>query len=125
NVCLLKGADAKDLGLQVRFKAVAGELDQGGGVVWRAKDARNYYIARYNPLENNYRVYKVVDGVRTMFKNVDIPHSDGWFTLRVTMTGHHIACYDNGKKVIEHDDATFPAAGKIGLWSKWDAQSQF
>ena len=38
-------------------------------MVWRAKDKKNYYICRYNPLEDNFRVYKVVDGERTMFKN--------------------------------------------------------
>ena len=28
-------------------------------LVRRAKDSKNYYIARYNPLEDNFRVYKV------------------------------------------------------------------
>ena len=36
-------------------------MDQGGGPVWRYQDANNYYIARMNPLEDNYRVYKVVE----------------------------------------------------------------
>ena len=39
-----------------------GKLDQGGGLVWRYKDANNYYIARMNPLEDNFRVYKEVAG---------------------------------------------------------------
>jgi hypothetical protein len=32
--------------------------------VWGYQDANNYYLARLNPLEDNYRVYKVVAGQR-------------------------------------------------------------
>jgi Domain of Unknown Function (DUF1080) len=125
NIALISDTNAKDVDLSVRMKAVAGELDQGGGLVWRAKDAKNYYLARYNPLEDNYRLYHVVGGKRTLIQNVDISHSDGWHTLRVTMTGDKITCYYDGKKYLEAKDSTFPEAGKIGLWSKADAQSQF
>jgi hypothetical protein len=125
NVTLISDTNAKDVDLSVRMKAIAGEHDQGGGLVWRAKDAKNYYLARYNPLEDNYRLYHVVGGKRTLLQNVDIAHSDGWHTLRVTMTGDQITCYYDGKKYLEAKDSTFPEAGKIGLWSKADAQSHF
>jgi hypothetical protein len=125
NVALVIGTHAKDVDLSVKLKAVAGEFDQGGGLIWRAKDKHNYYIARYNPLEDNYRVYKVDGGKRTMFKNADIPHSPGWHTLRVTMRREHIECFYDGKKYLDCDDATFPNAAMIGLWSKADAQSYF
>ena len=59
NVALVEGTSYKDVDLSVKLRAVAGEIDRGGGVVWRAKDKKNYYIARYNPLEDNFRVYKV------------------------------------------------------------------
>ena len=125
NITLITDTDAKDVDLSVRMKAVAGETDRGGGLVWRAKDAKNYFLARYNPLEDNYRLYKVVDGKRTLIQNADITHSDGWHTLRVTMAGDQITCYYDGKKFLEAKDTTFTGAGKIGLWSKADAQSQF
>jgi hypothetical protein len=125
NVTLIERTNAKDVTLTVRMKAIAGELDQGGGLVWRAKDKKNYYIARYNPLEKNYRVYKVVDGKRTMFQNADIAHTPGWHTLRVEMEGDHITCYYDDKKYLDVKNTTFTGPGKIGLWSKADAQSQF
>jgi hypothetical protein len=125
NITLITDTNAKDVDLSVRMKAIAGEHDQGGGLVWRAKDAKNYYLARYNPLEDNYRLYHVVGGKRTLIQNVDITHTEGWHTLRVTMTGDQIACYYDGKKYLEAKDSTIPDAGKIGLWSKADAQSQF
>ena len=40
----------------------------GGGLIWRARDNRNYYLTRANPLEQNIRIYRVVKGVRTFFK---------------------------------------------------------
>jgi hypothetical protein len=126
NVTLIDGTNAKDVDLTVKVKAVEGKNDQGGGLVWRAKDAKNYYIARYNHLEDNYRVYKVVDGRRSQpFQNADIKHHDGWTTVRVTMKGDHIQCYLDGKKYLDVHDSTYTEAGKIGLWSKADARSQF
>jgi Domain of Unknown Function (DUF1080) len=125
NVALVGGTSYKDLDLSVKLKAVAGETDRGGGLVWRAKDVKNYYIARYNPLEDNYRVYKVEDGKRTMFKGEKVPGDEKWHTLRVTMVGPKITCYLDGKQYLEAEDATFPGAGMIGLWSKADAQSYF
>jgi hypothetical protein len=125
NVTLISDTNAKDVDLSVRMKAIAGEHDQGGGLVWRAQDAKNYYLARYNPLEDNYRLYHVLKGKRTLIQNVDITHTEGWHTLRVTMMGDQITCYYDGKKYLEAKDSTLPDAGKIGLWSKADAQSQF
>jgi hypothetical protein len=125
NVVLEKEFAPVNIDLSVKLKAVAGKLDQGGGLIWRAKDKHNYYVARYNPLEDNFRVYKVERGKRTMFKNADIPHSPGWHTLRVTMRENHIECFYDGKKYLECDDATFPEGGMIGLWSKADAQTYF
>ncbi len=125
NIALVTDSHWKDLDLSVRLKAVAGELDRGGGVVWRAKDKKNYYICRYNPLENNFRVYKVVDGKRTMFRSADTPGDEKWHKLQVTMSGPKITCYLDGKKLLEHEDDTFTEAGMIGLWSKADAQSYF
>jgi hypothetical protein len=125
NITLIGDTNAKDVDISVRMKPIAGETDRGGGLVWRAKDAKNYYLARYNPLEDNYRFYKVVGGKRTLLQNADIAHTDGWHTLRVTMSGDRITCYYDGKKYLEGTDRTFTGAGRIGLWSKADAQSHF
>lgn len=125
NVTLVNGTLYKDLDLSVKMKTIAGKEDQGGGLIWRAKDSKNYYIARFNPLEDNYRLYKVDKGKRTLLKSADVKHSDGWHTLTVAMKGHFIQCYYDGKKVLEAKDSTFQESGRIGLWTKADAQSHF
>ena len=126
NLCVADNTSYADLDLSVAFKAVAGKLDQGGGLVWRYKDANNYYVARMNPLEDNFRVYKVVAGKRTQLATVALKAAAGtWHTLRVVHTGNHIQCYFNGTLHLDVKDDTFKDAGKIGLWSKADAQTHF
>ena len=125
NIALAADTSAKEVDIGVEMKAIAGQLDQGGGLVWRAADAKNYYLVRYNPLEDNYRLYKVVGGKRTMLEDAKIIPADGPHTLRVTMTGDHIEGFLDGKKIHDWRDDTFSASGKIGLWTKADAQTQF
>jgi hypothetical protein len=125
NLTLITGTNYKDADISVKMKAVAGDEDQGGGLVWRAQDAKNYYVARYNPLEDNYRVYKVEKGRRITLQSAEIKHGGGWHALRVTMKENHIRCYFDGKEYLNVDDATLRDAGAIGLWTKADARSHF
>lgn len=116
----------KNVEISVRFKAVKGNGDQGGGPVWRYVDENNYYVARANPLENNYRLYKVVNGNRIQLKSANIKMTDGkWYNLKIVMKGNNIQCYFNGKPKLQATDNTFKDAGKIGLWTKSDAATWF
>jgi len=127
NILVLDNLFYKNFVLSVKMKAVAGEEDQGGGLVWRYIDNKNYYIARCNPLENNFRFYKVVNGNRKELKSVDCTIRSGeWFTMIISMNENKITCSLNGNKImIEASDDTYPNAGKIGLWTKSDAQTYF
>jgi hypothetical protein len=116
----------RDFKLTVRIKTVAGEEDQGGGLVWRYIDNNNYYIARCNPLENNFRFYRVVNGNRKQLKSIDCVMRTGvWFTMSVEMKGNNISCSLNSIKMIETTDDIFISPGNIGLWTKADAISYF
>ena len=126
NLCVADKTSYEDVDLTVSFKALTGKIDQGGGPVWRYKDANNYYIARMNPLEDNFRVYKVVDGRRRQLDSSNIKASAGkWHTIRIAQKGNHIQCYLNGKLHLDVKDVTFADAGKIGLWTKADAVTSF
>jgi len=52
---LKNDTNIRDGFIEVRFKAIAGSQDRAGGVVWRARDANNYYVVRANALEDNLR----------------------------------------------------------------------
>jgi hypothetical protein len=126
NLCVADEPPYLDVDLSVSFKAVKGETDQGGGPVWRYKDANNYYIARMNPLEDNFRVYKVVDGKRSQLGSAEVEAPAGkWHTIRVVHKGNQIQCYLNGKLHLDARDDTFKDSGKIGLWTKADAVTSF
>jgi hypothetical protein len=112
--------------MSVRIKAVAGDEDQGGGLVWRLIDNNNYYIVRLNPLENNLRFYKVENGNRRQLQSVETAVKPGeWFTMTVEMNGDKIVCSINGGSKISITDDTYKKGGRIGLWSKADAQTYF
>jgi hypothetical protein len=116
----------RDLDISVRFKAVSGSVDQAGGLVFRLKDPNNYYIVRANALEDNYRLYHVVNGSRVQFAGADFKVSSGvWHELRVEATGNKFICYFDGAKKIEASDDTFKEAGKVGLWTKADSVTYF
>jgi hypothetical protein len=38
----------KDGFIETKFKAIASSEDRAGGLVWRARDANNYYVVRAN-----------------------------------------------------------------------------
>lgn len=125
NLALVAGARYRNLDLTVRMRAIDGTTDQGGGLAWRAQDARNYYVARYNPLTRNYLLYKVHNYGRVELAHAEIETTPGWHTLRVVMTDDHIECYLDGKKYLDVRDATFREAGQVGLWTKADAVTYF
>jgi hypothetical protein len=126
NLLVLDKISCQDFTASVRIKAISGEEDLGGGLVWRYIDKNNYYIARYNPLENNLRFYCVVNGSRKQLQSVDSDIKSGeWFTMTIEMKGNKITCSLNGIKLIETTDDTFKNAGNIGFWTKADAVTYF
>lgn len=126
NLLLAEGTSFADLDLNVKVKGTTGNDDQGGGLIWRAKDENNYYVCRINPLETNFRVYKVVDGKRKQLQSAEVKtESNKWYDLRVVMAGNHIQCYLDGQKLLDVHDDEFKEAGMIGVWTKADASSSF
>ena len=125
-VALRNDTALKDGFVSVKFKPVAGKEDQAGGVVWRAKDANNYYVARANALEDNVAIYHTIEGRRVSFKSADTKVVPGvWHTLRVDFKGDRFIVTFNGQKVIEASDESFTDAGKVGVWTKADSVTVF
>jgi 3',5'-cyclic AMP phosphodiesterase CpdA len=126
NLLVLENPGFDNFKMTAKIKAVSGNEDQGGGLMWRYIDNNNYYLARYNPLENNFRLYRVVKGNRKQLKSESADLGSGtWFTITVEMTGNKISCALNGNKMIETTDDTFSKPGRIGFWTKADAVTYF
>ena len=126
NICWTKDIKFLNGKIKVMFKANTGEEDEGGGVIWRAQDKGNYYIARYNPLENNFRIYFIKNEGRKILASARIKLLKGkWQEMEIVQNGKHITGYLNGKKLLEVDDNTFTKPGGVGLWTKADAVTSF
>src|SRR5438132_657255 len=125
-VCIKNDTNIKDGFVGVKFKPVAGKEDQAGGVIWRAKDSDNYYIARANALEDNVTIYHTIKGKRSEKKRTNMKVATGvWHTLRADFNGDHFTITFDGKKAIEWDDKTFTEAGMVGVWTKADSVTLF
>ncbi len=126
-VAVVKGSSYRDLSLSVRGKPVSGKTDQSMGIVWRYRDANNYYLVRTNVLEQNLSLYRVVDGRRKEIDGKDYValKTGDWQTLKVEHRGDAIAVFFGGQKVLETKDATLPDAGKVGVWIKADSVTHF
>lgn len=125
NVVLIEDTNTADLDLSVSFLPISGKADMGGGLIWRATDDRNYYLARANPLEQNIRVYHVVKGIRKMLKNYnEIIDIKKWHRLHIVNQGCRIQIFYDEKPIVDLCDETFKE-GRIGLWTKSDAVTYF
>jgi hypothetical protein len=126
NLCVADDSRYGDLDLSVSLKSLRGTIDRGGGPVWHYQDAKNYYVARVNPLETNFRVYKLVDGKRTQLASADVDEvMKKWQTIRIVHRGPSIQCYIDGQLLMEAKDDAIRSPGKIGLWTKADAVTAF
>jgi len=125
-LCLKNETSLKDGFVEVKFKPISGKEDQAGGLVWRAKDSDNYYVARANALEDNVAIYHTIQGKRTEKKRTDMKvASNQWHTLRVDFIGNHFTVTFDGKTAIEWEDQTFTKPGMVGVWTKADSVTLF
>jgi hypothetical protein len=124
--CAKQGVSLTDGFVEVRFKPEQGREDRAGGVVWRFKDADNYYIARGNALENNVSLYYTTGGTRHTIKYVNAPvAANQWHTLRVEYRGKQIRVSLDGKQYIEEQDTHISGPGAVGVWTKADSVTAF
>jgi hypothetical protein len=125
-VCLKDDTSLKDGFVEMKFKALSGKEDQAGGVVWRARDANNYYVARANALENNVSLYYTQNGRRNTIKYVDAPVAKNrWHTLRADFVGKRIQVRLDGTRYIDIEDDRIAGAGGVGVWTKADSVTAF
>jgi hypothetical protein len=125
-LAVYKPYSGKDLELSVRFKAVAGTVDQAGGIAVRLSTPDDYYVARANALEDNVRFYRVVKGRREQLASANAKvAANQWYTLALRAEGDRFTVSFDGKALLTAQDNTFPDAGKVALWTKADSVTYF
>ena len=125
-VAILEDRKFDDLDVAVRFRPISGKEDASGGIIFRARDGRNYLLARANALENNFRLYTMIDGQRRVIASATVtePKLGEWHTIRVVAKGPRVQAYLDDVLRLDHDDRTF-TGGYIGLWTKADSVAEF
>jgi hypothetical protein len=125
-ICIVDDVKASDVELSVSFTPIAGKIDQAAGLIFRVKDARNYYVARANALENNVNLYHVTSGVRRQIAGVDASVPNGKTQqLTARIEGNTIKVSLDGRSLIETVDRTIQGPGAVGLWTKADSFTAF
>ena len=126
NLCYTKKITFLNGTISVKFRANSGHEDQGGGIIWRVEDNNNYYIARYNPLEDNLCLYYVKNAHRRLLKQESIILEEKqWHSMKIVQKNSHYQVYLDSKIILQGDDTTFTNAGGVGVWTKADALSSF
>jgi len=125
-VAILEDQKFDDVDITVRFHPISGREDASGGIIFRAKDGRNYFLVRANALENNFRLYTIVNGRRSTIASATVaePKLGAWHTIRVVANGPKIQAYLNDALLLQHSDKTF-TTGWVGLWTKADSVTEF
>jgi hypothetical protein len=138
-LAVVDNSNLRDLRLSVKCKPVSGKVDQACGLVFRYRDANNYYLTRANALEDNVNLYFVKGGRRKqitgwravtgyltgVFGGAKKVSSGAWHELSVEAKGDHFEVYWDAEKVIDTNDNTFADPGKIGVWTKADSVTYF
>jgi len=119
-------ADFREGTITVRFKGVAGRIDQAAGILFNVQPNGDYLTLRANPLEDNLVLWQYVKGRRSSVKwirNTPTP-SGQWHEMKLTVKGKQVEGWLNGKLALTHE-LPKPISGRVGLWSKADSVVYF
>ena len=125
-LCIVDTVNASDVELGVSFTPIGGKIDQAAGLVFRVKDANNYYVARANALENNVNLYHVVNGIRQQIAGANVSVVAGKTQqLGARIEGDVIRVSPDGRELITVNDRTILGLGAVGIWTKADSLTAF
>jgi hypothetical protein len=125
-VAILEDQKFDDVDVTVRFRPISGKEDASGGIIFRARDGKNYLLVRANALENNFRLYTIVNGKRSTIASARVtePTLGEWHRIRVVAKGPKIQAYLDDSLLLDHEQKTF-TGGWVGLWTKADSVTEF
>lgn len=134
-LAILNSVSLRDGDISVRLKSVSGRDEQGGGLVFRYRDERNYYMVRASARQDDVTVYKIENGRCRPILPRGMPPSEfgvkhdirpnTWNILKVSVRGSRFQVYVNHRRILEASDSTFAQPGKVGLLTAGDSVTYF
>jgi hypothetical protein len=134
-LAILNRFSMRDGDISVRLKPVSGREKQAGGLVFRYRDQKNYYLVSANAREDDVVLYKVENGRPIPILPRGVPASEfavkhdiqpnSWQILKVSMRGNRFQVYVNHRRIFQAEDSTFAGPGKVGLGTVADSITYF
>lgn len=125
-ICLYDGIRTLNADVTVSFATVSGKIDQVAGIVLRATDPGNYYVARASAKDNTVTLARFVGGTGSDLTSAAVKIPPGtWQTLRFKIDRERLTVYLNGQQVIEWSDNRHTREGRVGLWTRADSVTMF
>ncbi len=122
--------------ISLRFKPISGQVEPAIGVVWRFRDAQNYYCARVDIERSTLVVARVENGKwipliplraargeTTVKLATEVPFNV-WSRMNVRFEGTRIRVTVNKQPGCEVDDSAF-TSGTVGMWAHADTVAYF
>lgn len=113
--------------ISIKFKIVAGQLDECAGILFNLKPNGDYLAVRFNGMEDNVVLWTFNKGTRKFVKrgspNMPLAKNQ-WHTLQISVHGTNLQASLNGQHLLDFTLAE-PVSGKVGVWSKTDSVSYF
>ena len=120
-------SDFHDGDISIRFKLVAGQLDQCAGILFNLQPNGDYLTVRFNGKEDNVVLWTFNKGKRSFVKrgSENVPlQMNTWHTLQISVHGTNLQAALDGKHLLDYTLAA-PVSGRVGVWSKTDSVSYF
>jgi hypothetical protein len=134
-LAILDAVSLRDGDISVRLKPVSGREEQAGGLVFRYRDPKNYYLVRANALGDDVELTKVENGRPIPIRprgvrasTFGIRHDiqpNTWHILKVSMRGNRFQVYVNHRRILQAEDSTFAGPGRVGLCTVGDSVTYF
>lgn len=113
--------------ISIRFKLIAGQLDQCAGILFNLKPNGDYLTVRFNAKEDNLVLWTFKSGKRSFVKkgteNVHLNMGE-WHRMKIVVRGTQLRGFLDDRELLEYT-LPEPVSGKVGVWSKTDSVTQF
>jgi hypothetical protein len=126
-ICISTQTVARDLDATLRFKLVSGTYEQAAGLVLRAQDASDYYVAKASAKDGgSVRLYRMAGGRRAELSSKKVPLKTGeQYALRVIAKQDRFEVFLDDTSLFKATDASLMRPGTVGVWSQADSITHF
>lgn len=125
-LCVSTQTVARDVDATLRFRIVSGAHAQVAGLVLRAQNANDYYVARASATDGTVRLYLMAGGRRAELAARKAPVTSGeQHALRVIAKREQFEVFFDGTSLFSVTDASLMRPGPVGVWSQADSITHF